>query len=376
MNSSTGPAVPRRARPVISHPRYGESPGRSRGRTIGILAGLFLFLLLLSLAVAGALYWGIHQSRGGSSRTVMFHVGNGDTVGTIGDRLSREGLIGNPWLFKLDARVRGLASKLEVGDYPLRKNMSVDETVSALSTYHAKTVPVTIPEGFRMEQTAQALDARGIDGAAFLREARHPSDLSASILASLPRGKSLEGYLYPNTYDVPLHFSGRAFARDMVATLDRVFTQKMRARARAEHLTVYQVLTLASIVEREAHVPQERPIIASVYLNRLNRKMGSQVNWRLQADPTVQYVVGTPARWWPLLTVDQLRANSPYNTYLHRGLPPGPIASPGLSSIRAVLYPAHTRYLYFLAKGHGRHAFAETYQQQLANQQKYSTATP
>jgi UPF0755 protein len=337
---------------------------------------VLVLLVLLGLAGAGGLYWTIHQSQGGSSRIVIFHVGQGDTVNTIADRLHQDGLVKNPLLFRLDARVRGLGSSLKVGDFPLRGNMSIDQTVSALTIYHARTISITIPEGFRMEQTAATLNAHGIDGAAFLQEARHPTDRHVGILASLPGGKGLEGFLFPNTYDVPPHFGGKAFAREMVATLNRLFTPALRARAHAEHLSVYQVLTLASIVEREAHVPQERPIIASVFLNRLNRQRGTQVDWKLQADPTVQYAVGTARDWWPLLSDAELHVNSPYNTYLHPGLPPGPIASPGLSSIRAVLYPAHTRYLYFVAKGHGRHAFAATYQQQIANQQKYSTATP
>jgi UPF0755 protein len=203
-----------------------------------------------------------------------------------------------------------------------------------------------------------------------LSEALHPKDLHFSILKDKPARRSLEGYLFPNTYQVPPHYSGKAFARYMVSTLDKDFTPQMRRRAAAEHLSVFQVLTLASIVEREARVPQERPTIASVYLNRL------KIGMKLQADPTVQYTVGTPANWWPLLRTDQLQTPGPYNTYAHAGLPRGPIASPGLSSILAVLHPAPTKYLYFVAKGHGRHAFARTYDEQLANQQRYANATP
>lgn len=374
--SSTRSSVPRRARPVLSNPRYGRAGAGSKRSRAGLLLVVVFVLIVAALAGGGGLYWSIHQSQSGSSRTVMFHVGPGDTVTTLADRLQRDGLIQNSLLFRVDARLRGLGSQLKVGDYPLRGNMSVDQTVTALTVYHAKTIRVTIPEGFRIEQTAQTLLAHGINGQAFLKAVDNPSALRYSILRGIPRGHTLEGYLFPNTYDVPPHYGGAAFARDMVAALDRAFTPAMRAQAAADHMTIYQVLTLASIVEREARVPSERPVIASVYLNRMNRAMGGQVDYKLQADPTVQYVVGTRKDWWPLLSVSQLQTPSPYNTYVNAGLPPGPICSPGLSSIRAVLYPKHTHYLYFVAKGHGRHAFAATYQQQLANQQRYSTRTP
>jgi UPF0755 protein len=197
-----------------------------------------------------------------------------------------------------------------------------------------------------------------------MQEALRPT-FTSPILASRPAGATLQGFLFPNTYDVPPHFGGKAFARLMVDSLNRAFTPAMRARAHAEGLNVFKVLTLASIVEREARVASERPTIASVYLNRL------RIGMPLQADPTVQYVVGTPRDWWPVLTLDQLRVQDPYNTYVNKGLPPGPIANPGLASIRAVLNPASTHFLFFVARGHGRHAFAVTYQQQCANQMKY-----
>jgi UPF0755 protein len=153
----------------------------------------------------------------------------------------------------------------------------------------------------------------------------------------------------------------------MLKTLNEQFTPAMRQRARQEGLSVYDVLTLASIVEREARVPAERPIIASVYLNRLRLKPPM----KLDADPTVQYALAKPHKWWPVITQDDYRTPSPYNTYLHTGLPPGPIANPGLASIKAVIYPQSTHFLYFVAKGQGRHAFARTYAEQLQNEAKY-----
>lgn len=360
--------MPRRPRPELTNPSYRSSHSTS-GTGVRALAGFLVALLVLACCAAGVLYWTVHRAQSSSDRAIVFHVAQGDSVSTIAARLNEERLIDNPLLFRLDAKIRDLGGKLKVGDYQLRRNMSIDDTVSALMIYHANTVAVTLPEGFRMEQIAATLDAHHISGDQFLAEARHPGDLHLSVLRAKPAGASLEGYLFPSTYDVPPHFSGKAFARYMVQTLDRKFTASMRARATSEGFSIFQVLTLASIVEREARVESERPKIASVYLNRL------KIGMPLQADPTVQYVVGTPSDWWPLLSSAQLRTPARYNTYVNRGLPPGPIANPGLASINAVLYPAHTHFYYFVAKGNGRHAFARTYQQQLANEQKYSTPT-
>jgi UPF0755 protein len=271
-------------------------------------------------------------------------------------------------LFRLDARLQSLGGKLKVGAYRLHRNMSIDQMVSALTQVpFVQYVSVTVREGLRSEQIAPILQQHGISGRQFLREVDHP-DLSAarySILQSKPKGATLEGFLFPNTYKVPKHSSGRAFAAFMVQTLNQDFTPAMRARAARDGLTPFQVLILASIVEREARVASERPLIASVYLNRLRQHQG------LYADPTVQYAVGKPGNWWPVLTTAQLHTPSPYNTYIHQGFPPGPIANPGLASIEAVVYPKHTQYLYFVAKGNGHHAFETTLAQHNADVCKY-----
>lgn len=354
--------ITRRARPVLHNPRH-----RPQGRAATWAAALFALAALVVIAAvvgAGGLYWSLHRAQGSATRPTTFHVVAGDTVTSVADRLQRLGYIDNTLLFRLDARLRDLSEKLKAGDYQLKPGMSVDGAVVALTVYHAKTMSVTIPEGYRIEQIAAALNQKGLDGAAFEKEAFHPT-ISSPILASKPARESLQGFLFPNTYDVSPHFGGKAFATLMVDALNKAFTPAMLQRAHADGMSVYQVLTLASIVEREAKVESERPIIASVYLNRL------KIGMPLQADPTVQYVVGTSKDWWPLLTTDQLRIQAPYNTYVNKGLPPGPIANPGLASIKAVLHPRHTHYLFFVARGHGHHAFAVTYQQQCANQLKY-----
>ncbi|HEX6509021.1 MAG TPA: endolytic transglycosylase MltG, partial [Chloroflexota bacterium] len=372
--SSSRPEVRRRPRPIIEQPTYRAPSYHSRvwGRLI-----FFLFLLALcaTILVGGGLYWGLHRAQSSSSRQVYFHVGAGDTVTTIADRLQRKGLINSALLFRVDARLQNLGGNLKVGDYVIQKNMSIDRMVGALQIPHTSYVNVVIPEGFRSEQIAAQLQRHGIDAASFLAEVRHPqlAFLNSPILRDKPRGASLEGYLFPNTYKVPRGYSGREFAKYMVQQLNVEFTPAMRGTAHRHGLSIYQTLTLAAIVEREAQVPSERPLIAGVYYNRLKDKM------ELGADPTVQFTLGTAHKWWPVLQNEArlIDPQSPYNTYTHYGLPPGPIANPGLSSISAAANPANTNYLYFVAKGNGHHAFAATLDQQTQNIAKYQhTGTP
>jgi UPF0755 protein len=366
--SSSRSVAPRRPRPVIEQRTYVAPHYHSR-----IWSRLLFFVLLLALVAVigggGGLYWSINKPQADSSKKFGVHVSGGDTVTSIANRLQRKGYIDNSLVFRLDARLHKLSSTLKAGDYTLRRNMSIDQMVGALAIYHARTISITVPEGWRAEQIAARLQRFGINGNDFLRAIHHPDRqvLSLPILRDKPRWAGLQGYLLPNTYYVSPHASGRDFADLMVSTLNKQFTAGMRQDAQRQHRSVYSILTLASIVEREARASSERGKIASVYFNRLRQHMG------LYADPTVQFAVGTSRNWWPQLraTGGQVAPNSPYNTYTHGGLPPGPICNPGIASVRAALDPAHTNYLYFVAMGNGRHAFARTYAEHLRNVAKY-----
>ena len=191
------------------------------------------------------------------------------------------------------------------------------------------------------------------------------------FLEGLPGGSNrpaaLEGFLYPDTYNFMSDDPPEYLIQSMLDNFDSKVTQDMRDQAEAMELSLYEVITLASIVEREAAIADERPIIADVYLNRLESGM------RLEADPTVQYPLGKEGAWWPKLgREDTSNTDSPYNAYLNGGLPPGPICNPGLDSILAVLNPEDTNYLFFVAIGDsGEHVFAETYEQHEQNIQQY-----
>ena len=363
---TTRSVAPRRARPVLGQPPYVAPRYQTKiwGRVI--FAALILVLVVVG-GGGGGVYWSLHHAQGSSSLPVTVSVRQGETVSALADSLQRQGIINSGLLFRLDARLQNLSGKLKVGDYRIRRNMSIDDMVSAFTVFHDRKIKILIPEGFRAEQIAAVLQAHGINGQQFLQQVRHPT-LSLSILGDKPAGRSLEGYLFPNTYDVPPHYGARDFAQLMILTLGKNFTPAMRHEAARQHRSIYDVLTLASIVEREAKVDSDRPKIASVFLNRLRQGIS------LYSDPTVQYAAGTPSKWWPVLrdSPSNVQPQSPYNTYTHGGLPPGPISNPGLLSIEAALNPAPTDFLYFVAMNDCRHhAFARTLEEQQINQQKY-----
>jgi UPF0755 protein len=218
---------------------------------------------------------------------------------------------------------------------------------------------VTIPEGLAGQQIAELLADRGlVDRDRFVSLLRDRETLGRFGL----EGESLEGYLFPDTYRVVKGLNEEAIAQRMVRRFQEMFGPEEQARARELQMTVPEVVTLASLIEREAHVPEERPLISSVFHNRLRRGMP------LQSDPTVMYAL---SRFSGRLTKANLQAPSPYNTYLRQGLPPGPIANPGRASIMAALYPASSRYLYFVSKNDGTHAFSTTLREHDARVRRY-----
>ena len=239
------------------------------------------------------------------------------------------------------------------------------------------TVLVTVVAGMRVEEIAEAYAAEsGVEGGyeAFMAAVDAVDVSEFPFLRDHPDGVALEGYFFPDRYafvtDDPAYN-----IRLLLNNFDQQFTSEMRARAEAMNLSIRDVITFASLVERETRVPDERPIIAEVYLSRY------QQGWRLDADPTVQYVIGVRGDWWPQLSGDDLFIDSPYNTYQTDGLPPGPIANPGFASIQAVLFPAETGYRYFIPKAEtGEHIFARTQSEHQANIERWlwlnDNATP
>ncbi len=301
---------------------------------------------------------------------VEFTVLPGETAAEVAQRLAEEGLITDAELFRRYMRFYGLDIGLEAGDYQLARNMTMEQIAKMLQHARINEVVVRVIEGWRAEQIAEMLEKEGLTTAAAFMNVVRTLQLPYPSLADRPAGASLEGYLFPDTYRLAVNATPEQIVERMVANFEERFDPARRTQAQAAGMTIHQVVTLASIVERETVVEEERPIIASVYLNRLAKGM------YLQADPTVQYALGYQphtGQWWltPLPMEALTGTESIYNTYLHPGLPPGPICNPGLASIDAVLNPAPTDYLFFYSKGDGTHAFASTYEEHLRNQELY-----
>ncbi|GAB4570238.1 MAG: endolytic transglycosylase MltG [Anaerolineae bacterium] len=301
---------------------------------------------------------------------VVFVVNPGDTAASIGTNLAASGLISDSTAFRNYARYHGLDARLEAGAYFVSAAQTIPEIANLLTDSSQARIMVSVIEGWRREQIAAAIDANPLlpfSGTEFMAVTSATATLPSAFaqFARLPEGATLEGFLYPDTYAVPLNGTAEGFRNMMLENFQRQIDAALLDAITRTGMSLYEVVTLASIVEREAVIREEQPLIAGVYLNRLRAGMP------LDADPTVQYGIGfRDGNWWPSITqADYRQAVSPYNTYLNPGLPPGPIANPSLSAIRAVVYPAESPYYYFRADcaGSGYHVFAETFEEHLAN---------
>jgi len=310
----------------------------------------------------------LEQPAGSDDTLVTFVVEPGETAAEIAVRLKQEGLISDAELFRRYVQYHGLDAGIEVGEFTLCQTMAIPEIAQALQQGQRPEQLVTIQEGLRLEQVAAVVaDQTNIPQDEFLALATtgwHDAGFTFDFLADLPPAATLEGFLFPETYRLPEEATGVDLLSRMLGTLDARLTPEMRVAAADRGLSVYELVSLAAIVEREAVLALERPVIAGVYHNRL------EAGWFLGACPTVQYAMGTSDNWWPQFTLEATELDSPYNTYRNLGLPPGPICSPGLASIQASAYPADTDYYFFLvdcAKNDGSHLFAVTEEEHLSN---------
>ncbi|MBN1955495.1 MAG: endolytic transglycosylase MltG [Anaerolineae bacterium] len=315
----------------------------------------------------------LEQPAGTDDTPVIFAIEPGETAADIAQRLQSLGLVSDAELFRRYLQSEGLDVGLEAGTFTLRQTMTIPEIAVALQSGERPEQVLTIREGLRLEQVAADVAAQtGISEAEFLRLVtagwRDTDWAGQDFLASIPPTATLEGFLFPETYRLPEEATAYDVVSRMLMTFQERVTLEMRLAAANRGMTVYDMVNVAAIVEREAVINDERPVIAGVYLNRLRD------GWLLNADPTVQYALGFQAdsgSWWKRpLYLEDLAVVSPYNTYLHVGLPPSPICSPGLASIEAVAYPADTDYYYFMANCHaddGSHLFAVTEEEHYAN---------
>ncbi|MGC9521510.1 MAG: endolytic transglycosylase MltG [Anaerolineae bacterium] len=305
---------------------------------------------------------------------VVFTIEPGESVPEIAGDLKAKGLISDTELFRRYLQHKGLDDKIQAGAYTLQATMTIPEIVQVFLQASGAEQQVTIPEGKRMEEVAAIVaEQTTMDRDDFLTVAQTgwrslPIAQDYDFLAQIPVTATLEGFLFPDTYRLALNATPQDLIRRMLDNFERRVTPDIVEGFAQHNLTLYEGIILSSIVEREAVLDNERPIIAGVYHNRLRD------GWPLSACPTVQYALGYQTEqgtWWkPTLTYADLELGSPYNTYRHQGLPPGPIANPGLEAIRAAAQPAETEYYFFMVdceRNDGSHLFARTEAEHLAN---------
>ena len=359
----------------------------------GFILGAILFVILCAI-VAGGLYLAtggqiVDQAQvlvlriqlasrqteldapfSSQSNPIRFTIPPGAGAYAIASSLYDAALIHDPQLFIDYARVQGYDRRFEAGVYFLNQAQSIRQIAGVLTDSSKSFISFRMLEGARIEELAGSIDQNGLfdfTGAEFLAlvsdGAAHPEGFTS--WADLPPGASLEGFMFPDTYQLPPDISPSALRDTLLRTFSERVGETLRAEALAQNLTLYQVVTLASIVEREAVWRDEHALIASVYRNRFD------IDMPLEADPTVQYgLQGARASWWPQITqADYREVDSPYNTYLHAGLPPGPIASPSLSAIQAAIHPESSDFFYFRAACDNSHYhnFARTFDEHLRN---------
>lgn len=359
----------------------------SRGRVTPLgglgIAGVTIAVLLASFFIArtpdAQLGEGLipHPAPATDRAQVEYTLEEGRSAGDIGSDLEALGVLKSGEQFEFLVSLMGLTRNLSAGDYVLKRNSSALSVVSELTVQEsAPVLRVTFPEGTRIEEMAVIAERAGFGTKEEFLAAAAAALPPPVFLDAFPQGATLQGYLFPDTYFMPVGSTAAELIAYMLRTLEERFTPELRAAAQARGLNTHQALTLASIVEREAVLAEERPRIAGVFYNRL------EAQDMLGADPTVQFAISLlPGSveefgyWKKELTREDLKVESPYNTREVPGLPPGPIANPGLDSIKAVANPEETDFYYFVAngvKGDGSHVFAVTFEEHQANIARYN----
>ena len=345
---------PRRTRTKKPHSRFGR------------------VLSLLALIVAAALIWFLVELfqpfHGSGHGSVTVTIPPHSSSSQVGKLLERDGVISSRFFFELRATLAGERGALRSGTYHLKLDMSYGQVLKILTMPppQAKVTELTIVEGRTRREIDRLLRSQGIRGS-YLADTRRSPVLNPASYGAPRHTSSLEGFLFPSTYQLRVPVSIPVLVADQLSTFRKRFAMVNLSYARRRRLTPYDVLIVASLVEAEAETVYDRPLIASVIYNRLARGMP------LQIDATVRFAVDNYTR---PITNSQLRSPSPWNTYVHKGLPPTPIDSPGSSAIAAAAHPASTNFLFFVVKpcGNGSHAFASTYPQFLQEEGQYNSA--
>lgn len=329
-------------------------------RLLGIV---FLLAVVAGAALAVWLYVGVNRPFKGYSASEQFvDIPQGEGSLAIARRLAAAGVVRDVNSFRVALWLSGTGRRLQAGEYRFDQPVSATQVADKIARGDVYVRPITFPEGLTITQMAALYESKGFGPAEeFATAARN----AALIRAVDPEAKDLEGYLFPDTYNLKRRDTAQQLVPKMVTAFMKALTPELLEKADERGLTVRQLVTLASIVEKETANKDERPLVSAVYSNRL------RIGMALQCDPTVIYALDRAGRYNGNLTKASLQYDSPYNTYRYPGLPPGPIASPGRASIEAAGNPALVQYLYFVSRNDGTHAFATTLEEHNRNVQKY-----
>lgn len=310
------------------------------------LRTLLVLVVLAGIGLAGFGWFQASQPYRGYAGEVLVEIPRGMPTGTIANRLAKEGVIQSPWLFYV-ARVLRPGLKPQAGEYRFTKAETPFSVLERLTKGEIASYDVVVPEGHNVWDIAAVVARFGyIREQDFLKVA-----LAPGLIRDLdPKAESLEGFLFPSTYRLTRHTTAEQFCRLMTDQ----FRRQWKAIEGSDKADIHEIVTMASLIEKESGVPEERPLVSSVYWNRLRKGM------RMECDPTTIYAAMLRGRWRGTIYKSDLESDHPYNTYRHKGLPPGPIANPGAASLAAAIHPAESKFIYFVAKGDGTgsHNFA------------------
>ena len=326
---------------------------------------VLLAAAVLVLAVAGGAWLWVRTGspyKGYAAPEQFVDIALGSGTSAIGRRLIDAGVVRDRVTWRLAVTISGSARDLKAGEYRFTEPLSAREVVAKLARGDVYVKQVTFREGLTIAEMAREFETQGLGTARAFAQAA----ADVSLIADLdPMARDLEGYLFPDTYSLSRRSSPSTLIRTMVGRFRGVFDERLQQAAASRGMTLRQAVTLASLVEKETARPDERPIVAAVYANRLRIGMG------LQCDPTVIYALQRAGRYTGNLTREDLSFESPYNTYRYAGLPPGPIAAPGRGALEAAVSPAEADYLYFVSRNDGSHVFSRTYDEHRMRVQEF-----
>ena len=314
-------------------------------------------ILILAAIVLGVAINANNNKNLATGENIIITVEPGMTNADIATLLQNKKMINSPVFFRLQSKFARMERSLQAGEYEIVSGMSNWEIIDLFSKGQVRHKTLTIPEGFTIEQIAKKIEESGLGSAEeFKKAAKDYAPYSYMETSNNNVIFKAEGFAYPSTYYLSPGSAEKEILAIMVKEFDTQLTEDIRQKAKDKNMSIRDLVNLASLVEKEAVFPEERPVIAGVFLKRL------QIQMPLQSDTTIQYILGVQKKE---ISIADTKIDSPYNTYLYAELPPGPIASPSISTINAVLDPKQTNYLYFVADLEGHHHFTETYQDHL-----------